>query len=125
MSETPIIPPDAEPGFETSDAPPKLFAYGAAGLTLLVLFVLAALRVGFSDAAGDRDAGPQRPLPPQPRLQTDAHADLATMLAADRVRLSGYGWIDRDRDSVHIPIDEAVTRLIVESKPGDMQGSSR
>lgn len=45
---------------------------------------------------------------PAPRLQTDGRADLAGLLAAQQARLEGYGWVDRDKGLVSIPIEDAM-----------------
>ena len=45
---------------------------------------------------------------PPPRLQTTPASDLATLKAIWNRRLHGYGWVDRSRGVVRIPIDRAM-----------------
>jgi hypothetical protein len=58
--------------------------------------------------------------PPLPRLQTDPAADLQNLRAKERLQLSTYGWIDRQSETVHIPIGRAVD-LVVERGLPDWQ----
>ncbi|MEA1834355.1 hypothetical protein U8607_19860 [Methylobacterium durans] len=50
---------------------------------------------------------------PEPRLQASPARDLARMLAEERARLEGYGWVDRERGIARIPVTEAM-RLLAE-----------
>ena len=53
-----------------------------------------------------------QPPPPQdfpaPDLQTDPRGDLARFLAEQRQGLEGYGWVDRARGLVRIPVQRAM-----------------
>jgi hypothetical protein len=49
--------------------------------------------------------------PPPPRQQVAPPVDLARYLAAQKLKLETYYWIDRDRGIVHIPIEEAMKRV--------------
>jgi hypothetical protein len=55
--------------------------------------------------------------PPEPRLLTKPGADLAAMRAEEDQILSSYGWIDRDRGIVRVPIDRAITLLAQKGLP--------
>lgn len=48
------------------------------------------------------------PIPPPPRLQSDAPRDLAAQRAQEQQQLGGYGWIDAGHTLAHIPIDRAM-----------------
>lgn len=48
---------------------------------------------------------------PQPRLQTDPRKDLARFESDQSKILSSYGWVDRSRGVIHIPITDA-TRIV-------------
>jgi hypothetical protein len=62
-------------------------------------------------------------LPPQPRLE-DRPLVLRTGLnAQEKARLSGYGWVDRNAGTVHIPIDRAMDLLVQRGIPA-VKGSS-
>jgi hypothetical protein len=50
-------------------------------------------------------------VPPPPLLEAHPKSDRAAYEAAEQRRLSGYGWIDRDRGVVRIPVEVAMARL--------------
>jgi hypothetical protein len=52
-------------------------------------------------------------LPPEPRLQPAPHADLARFRAQEDGLLTSYGWVDRNKDVVRIPIERAM-QLVAE-----------
>lgn len=95
-------------------------------LALLVLALLVAvpfiLRFSYSGALGDADRK-QTMLPPGPMLQTDPSADLRAFDAAERARLESYGWVDRSKGIVHIPIDAAMKELAQKGIPGFAKAS--
>ena len=48
------------------------------------------------------------PLPPEPRLQVSPARDFAQYKAAQLSLLNSYGWLDRSKGTVRIPIDVAM-----------------
>ena len=46
-----------------------------------------------------------------PRLQSDPAGELRDYQAAQRARLSGYAWADRERGLVRIPIERAMAMI--------------
>ena len=52
-------------------------------------------------------------LPAEPRLQQYPHLEMETYLESQQERLNSYGWIDKEQNRVHIPIEDAM-RLTVE-----------
>jgi hypothetical protein len=56
--------------------------------------------------------------PPGPRLQTDAQGDLQRFRADEERRLDSYYWIDREKGTVHIPIEQAMKKLVATGAPG-------
>lgn len=58
-----------------------------------------------------------RPAPPDPRLQTDAPADLRELRDAKERELESYGWVDRQKGVVHIPVEQAMTILVQRGLP--------
>jgi hypothetical protein len=56
--------------------------------------------------------------PPGPRLQTSARADLARFRAHEEQTLNSYGWIDRNKGLVRIPIERAMNLLAQRGLPG-------
>lgn len=103
-----LAPPGA--GYETSDWP--LAAIGILALVVLAFLVIAplVLRAAYRDTLADAD---RRLLvePPAPRLQSDPAADLARFRTAEQQRLESYGWVDRQKGIVHIPIGQAMREI--------------
>jgi hypothetical protein len=58
-------------------------------------------------------ATPEAPLPPEPRLQESPSREMEQFAASQTRRLEGYGWVDKEKGVVHIPIEEAM-RLTAE-----------
>jgi hypothetical protein len=122
MSEHPQK--DHGAGYETADvsAGPTL----RAGIyILLAMFVTAAILVPLYDLfvreekAGQAPAATAlktdtKPAPPQgPRLLTAEDKTLAAFRAQEDALLTGYGWAEKDKGIVRIPVDEAM-RIVVE-----------
>ncbi|MGH8220400.1 MAG: hypothetical protein ACREUT_17835 [Steroidobacteraceae bacterium] len=106
--------PDVQ--YERSDV--SLFVIGLVAVGILVLLgVTPLIMIGaFPLTRGDVN----RHLsiaPPEPRLQTDPAADLATYLAKQRKLLDTYGWVDREHGIARIPIEEAMRRLAQQGIP--------
>jgi hypothetical protein len=59
----------------------------------------------------------KRQPPPAPRLQTDAPADLREMRARETAALESYGWVDRQKGIVHIPVERAMELLVERGLP--------
>jgi hypothetical protein len=56
--------------------------------------------------------------PPGPRLETNPEAELQRFRAEEEKRLNTYGWIDKQKGIVHIPIEEAMKNLARTGAPG-------
>ena len=108
---------------ETSDADVKaVFAFGL-GLMIVgaMILFLVWLLLGYLSrreaGSGARQfplaAEQQTRLPPEPRLQTNPRQDLIDLRAREDAILNTYGWVDKTRGIVRIPIREAM-RLTVE-----------
>jgi hypothetical protein len=54
---------------------------------------------------------------PKPRLQVRGAVDLARLRAAEEADLDSYGWIDRNSETVRIPIDRAIQLLVERGLP--------
>ena len=48
---------------------------------------------------------------PEPRLQTADKVEMQTLLNRDNQRLNGYGWVDKNKGVVHVPINVTLERL--------------
>lgn len=103
--------------YERSDADPRLIAALALGVVAFLIvtpFALLAVYPG-ADQLGAPPA--ERPLPPQPRLQVRPKADLDVLRAMEWERLISFGWVDRDRKIVRIPIERAMGLLTKRGLP--------
>jgi hypothetical protein len=56
--------------------------------------------------------------PPGPRLQTSPEHDLQQFRAEEEKRLNTYYWIDKQKGTVHIPIDRAMEKIVQTGLPG-------
>ncbi|HEY1604940.1 MAG TPA: hypothetical protein VGF77_05025 [Allosphingosinicella sp.] len=97
--------------FERSDVPPLLLLALAFGFVLTVAVTMAVLAGAFPRALHDVHRGPVQALPPAPRLQTAPWRDLAAYEAAERRRLESYGWSDRARGQVRMPVEQAMRQV--------------
>jgi len=91
----------------------------AALLVAAILVVLAAWGIGRIPAA-TRGARPTSAAPPpsapgagkKPRLQADPHGDLTEYRRAQKALQESYGWIDRKKGIVRIPVARAMRLLL-------------
>jgi hypothetical protein len=61
--------------------------------------------------------------PPPPLLQTGPPLDLRTFRDQEDLILRSYGWVDKEKDVVRIPIEEAM-RLVVSRGVGPLAAPS-
>jgi len=97
-----------------------IVAFGIAlavfGVASHYLLVALFARYGAREDRRDRPTPPlhaARAEPPAPRLQDRPALDLGALREREERELSSYGWLDRNRGSLHIPIDRAM-KLIAE-----------
>jgi hypothetical protein len=69
------------------------------------------------------EAGDQ--VPPPPRLRVSPRADLAEMRAAEDRELQTYGWLDREKNVVRIPIDRAMELIAERGLPTRKQSEEK
>lgn len=104
---------------EHSDWDLRYVVYGAVSLALSLVLMLAGSWWIFkkfdSDAASRQTGTVTGPsvAPPEPRLQVSPRADWSGMLRKEQATLNSYGWVDRARGVVRIPIDREM-QLIAE-----------
>ncbi len=69
---------------------------------------------------------PVTTLPPQPRLQLAPTQDLREKRAQAESVLNSYGWVDKHANVIHIPIEQAMKRVVERGLPitGTTQGQS-
>jgi hypothetical protein len=105
------------PRYERSDVDPRLV--GALALGVAAFLVAAPLILLAAYPSSRREpAPPLAEAPPAPRLQLNPHAELETLRAAERKRLSSYGWVDHAGGVVHLPIDRALALTAERGLPG-------
>ena len=109
-------------GYEHTDA--DVWTIVRFGLWLAVSAVIIHVGLGFTYAAlierATVVAEPRYPLassreqtlPAEPRLQQDPRADMYRFRLQEDSRLHEYGWVNREAGVVHLPIDEAMRRLV-------------
>jgi hypothetical protein len=114
--------PGGGPGHERRDVDVGAvirFAWGLLGLIVVTLAVSwgidvvldrhqAAISPPASPLAGQY--GPQEP--PAPRLQVDPLGDLERLRASEDAVLQDYGWVDRQKGVVRLPIEQAMKLLV-------------
>jgi len=87
----------------------------AVGFVVLVGFSIVAARVFYDWNIHSSVTAPPKVFP-APQLQTNDAADLKDFMTRQHGQLDAYGWIDRDRGVIRIPVDRAMG--IVAAKGG-------
>jgi hypothetical protein len=131
MSHHPAEPNAANPGYETRDVNIRAVLWlgiGVGGGTILVGALLWLLLAGFVHRAERRER-PLSPLaaerkgPPAPHLQDAPLVDYREFRAREDHLLSTYGWADKEKGTVRIPIERAM-ELLVERGETAVSGTS-
>jgi hypothetical protein len=118
MSESIPAERPADAGYEKRDLDPRKIALFAAGGAVVLLFA-AALAFWMVQSSTRRHAALQSPRRPaqtrervaQPRLQVRGFDELREMRKAEETILDSYGWVDREKGIVRIPVDRAMEIL--------------
>jgi hypothetical protein len=96
----------------------RTFAWFAGSLIVMIVFVLiAGTLLSGSFLPGHSIVITPAPtlLPPAPRLEANSGQDFQAFQATQQAELNSYGWIDRKKGVVRIPIRRAM-ELIAQSK---------
>lgn len=96
--------------FEPTDwelGPVALIYVGVLVLLVICSFVLIP---AYRAALPDADRTPTISAP-GPRLQTNPQGDFQKFRAEEEKRLRSFYWVDREKGTVHIPIDQAMQQL--------------
>ena len=125
MVEQDLTARSAESGHEVSDINPKRVAL--VGFALATVIALALLVTYGLFRYFYRGETRTRPLPsplsysreptPEPRLSIEPGKDLKTLRSEEDTMLKSYGWIDREKGIVRIPIDRAIEILAERGLP--------
>lgn len=125
--------------YETRDVKVRPLVQFLVGLTIATiaayLIVLGVFRLfNAKKAAEDSKADPvaveraakpdDQKLPAEPRIQADPAGDLQALRKVEDRILTTYGWIDRSAGTVHIPIEQAMQRVLAEGLPVRASGSA-
>jgi hypothetical protein len=99
-----------------------LFGLGLLVAAVVIHLVTVQLLGAFGRRARALDLPPrpvtaEPPAPSTPLLQTSPSEDLERLRAAEAAALGTYGWIDRERGRVRLPIDRAVELLLQQGLP--------
>jgi hypothetical protein len=101
------------PRYEPADFDARATAW--TGLLLALGIVVCATIAWIVQRAIDaRSLGPDRapaPVLAEPALESDAVGDRQAFEQEKNTRLTSYGWVDRGKGRVHVPIDQAMREL--------------
>lgn len=124
MSEAHQGPENNHHGYEDSNVSVgRLFAFAGGVVGLIVFGVLVSAAV-FHFFVEHQPLGPPaspfedvRAVPPEPRLQIMAPADLKRYRDDQEKMLADYGWVDAQAGVVRIPVDRAMDLLLQKGYP--------
>ena len=104
-----------QPRYETRDVASRSMVWSAIGLVALTVAGLAASWIVMTYFVRVQKLGPPaspfdqtRTIPPAPRLSVRPVEELKKHMEGDKTRLNGYGWVDQNAGTVHIPIERAM-----------------
>ena len=95
---------------ETPAVSARLVLFAVFGFLAFVALTMAGLQLYFDSQVPGRLQGGQRPFP-EPTLQISPQGDLDRFRQEQRAALTGFAWVDRSREIVRIPIEDAM-RLV-------------
>jgi hypothetical protein len=101
---------------ENTDAPSWVIALLAAIVVGVVALTVGSLLLVFPGSTTDTPKALEEPMP-EPRLQHDLQGDMKDYRARAEQESHSYGWIDRNRGTVRIPVEEATRRILERGIP--------
>ncbi|HEY0982996.1 MULTISPECIES: hypothetical protein [unclassified Schlesneria] len=120
-----------DPGHETSDVRPSLIGRFGAGLVAMVALVMPLLGWMYStmESRIQRNRQEVSALTPDvtysgPQLQPQPSVELRDLKNAELKHLTSYGWIDREKGVVHVPVEAAIKLLATQGLP-EPEGPAR
>lgn len=102
--------------FEPTDWSLRPVAWVYGGTVILLVVSSLVLIAAYPNALPDVGRT-LRIAPPGPRLQTTPEHDLQQFRADEDMRLNTYYWIDKQKGIVHIPIDQAMKKIVLTGLP--------
>ena len=119
--------PDPEPA-EVRNLPVILTGLGLLLVMVIGIFVSLELMRRWGQRVAGQTPRPQgvfRQRDPQtPLLQVSARQSMAEMRASERAHLESYGWVDREQGIVHIPVEQAIDKLLAASAAPAKDGAA-
>jgi hypothetical protein len=103
--------------YERTDVAPRLVGWLASGLMLFLALAPVLLAAVYPASLVRRSVMEPATIFPAPRLQVRPARDLAAFRGAEEARLAGFGWNDPARQSLHIPIDLAMSLVVQRGLP--------
>lgn len=107
-----------------------------ASIALLIIFgaffmhfFLYLLYLDFTNPTAQAERSPgtfvkrEEPMLKAPRLQDKSGEDLNKWREQENIKLNYYGWIDRRRGIVHIPIQQAMDKVLKNGLPNANQAN--
>ena len=107
-------------GYEKKDVDFSIVAMFLGALLVMMLLVGVAARVVYRMASSPqalKAGGSGIPLPPEPRLQANPTGSYKAFRAKEENLLTHYGWADRSKGIVRIPIDRAIDLVLERGLP--------
>ncbi len=109
-----------------------IVATGAGLLLLMVLGIVISLEMmrrwgaeRVADEPAPRPQGIFREEDPQaPLLQVSSRQAMSEMRAREAKLLDSYGWVDRQRGIVHIPVEQAIDKYLVTAQAPAKDGAA-
>jgi hypothetical protein len=131
MVEANVPSKSSDAGHELTDLSPKkiaLFAITLAAI-ILVVFLVAYALFSYLDNVWSKNQVALSPLSftreptPEPHLLVRPGNDLKTMRADEDLILNSYGWVDKEKGVVRIPIDRAIEIIAQRGLPAGSPNS--
>ncbi len=95
-------------------------------LVVAAAFALHAFRVGGpDDRFGPAVSGETVRRFPEPRLQSARTEERERYFAEEKRKASEYGWVDRGKGIVRIPVERAMSLLEMEGREASSDGGKR
>lgn len=108
---------NSESAYERDDLSLAVIGIVAIVVFAFVLLVPVILRSVYRHGSQDVERV-QTVVPPSPTLQIDPQQDLDKFRIDEETRLNSYGWVDRGKGIVHIPVAQAMKSVAADGIDG-------
>ncbi len=131
MNEKEKINPNVK--YETTDANAKTIGY--IGVAIVIAAIILPILLGWLYGHFERTAakGPAVSevmgkkgfdAPNAPQLEPNAVESYRNFRQSQREKLNDYGWVDKQKGVVHIPIEQAMQKLVKQGLPEIRQNAN-